>query len=101
MNVSEMKIIWLILGIGLATYLTRAMGYWLAGRFRLNKVLELWLAYLPGCILVSLVAPFVLVASWVELFAAVATGLFMWRTNSLLLSMVVGIGLVAMGRLFT
>jgi uncharacterized membrane protein len=97
-NVSEWKIIILILAMGAATYLTRMMGYWLAGRFRVNKALEIWLGYLPGCILISLVAPFVLNASWLEYLAAGLTAFLMWRTHSILLSMVAGLGLVALGR---
>ena len=85
--------------MGLTIYLTRVGGYWLASRVTFNKYIEAWLGYLPGCILISIVAPSLLTAKPLEWLAAVLTIFMMWRSNNLLLAMVVGIGTVAVGRL--
>ena len=85
--------------MGVAVYLTRIGGFWLASRIQFNKYVESWLGYLPGCILISIVAPSVLQAKPLEWLAALLTIVLMWRTNNLLVAMVVGIGTVAVGRL--
>ena len=86
--------------MGGAIYLTRISGYWLAGRVEINRRVEAWLNYLPGCILISLVAPFFLHADWLEFIAGALTVILMWRTRNVLVAMVVGIAFVAIGRLF-
>lgn len=76
-------------------YFNRVIGYFIASRVTLNKRVETWLNYLPGCILMSLIAPFVLTANLIEFIAAMVTAVIMWFTHSLLLSMVAGIAIVA------
>lgn len=80
--------------MALATYATRAGGLWLASRFTLSGRVEAWLGYIPGAILVSLVAPAVLASGLAEAFAALAVVLVALRTRSLPLAMVVGVGAV-------
>ena len=87
-----------ILLMALAIYVTRISGYWLASRVTFNKYVEAWLGYLPGCILISIVAPSLLTAKPLEWLAAALIIIMMWRSNNLLLAMVVGIGTVAVGR---
>ncbi len=84
-----------------ATYLVRIAGYWLAGRIHINHAVETWLRYLPGCILTSLVAPFIVRGNWIEAIAALLTVLVMWFTRNLFLAMVTGIGFVALGTWLT
>lgn len=84
-----------ILLMGAAIYSNRVIGYWLAGRIRINHQIETWLKYLPGCILISLVAPAIAKSGPVEMLASALTVLVMWRTHSVLLSMVVGMGFVS------
>ncbi len=87
-----------IISMGIVIYLTRIAGYWLAGRMKMNAVVETWLRYLPGCILISIVAPFALKADWQEAIGALIVIISMWRTKSLLLAMIFGIGFVAISR---
>ncbi len=49
-----------ILLMGAVIYATRAGGLWLASRVEISGRLEAWLGFLPGAILVSIVAPTVL-----------------------------------------
>ena len=83
-----------ILLMGLATYATRAGGLWLTNRLTLSDRMEAWLEYIPGAILVSLVAPAVLASGFVEALAALAVVLVALRTGSLPVAMVTGVGAV-------
>lgn len=90
-----------ILGMALVTYLTRIGGLWLMSRVSLSGRLKAWLEYLPGTILVAIVAPAVLGAGLAEVGAAVATLLVAVRMRNVLVSMLVGVGVVvALRRLF-
>ena len=80
--------------MALATYATRAGGLWLASRLALSERMEAWLSYIPGAILVSLVAPTVLTGGLAETLAAVAVILVALRTGSLPVAMVAGVGAV-------
>ena len=80
--------------MALATYATRAGGLWLASRLALSERMEAWLGYIPGAILVSLVAPTVLTGGLAETLAAVAVILVALRTGSLPVAMVTGVGAV-------
>ena len=80
--------------MALGTYATRAGGLWLASRFTLSGRVEVWLDYIPGAILVSLVAPAVLASGFAEALAALAVVLVALRTGSLPVAMVTGVGAV-------
>lgn len=84
--------------MALATYATRAGGLWLASRLDLSGRVEAWLGYIPGAILVSLVAPAVLASGLAEALAGLAVVLVTIRTASLPLAMVVGVGVVLLFR---
>ena len=84
--------------MALATYATRAGGLWLASRLALSERMEAWLGYIPGAILVSLVAPTVLTGGLAESLAAVAVILVALRTGSLPVAMVAGVGAVVVLR---
>ncbi len=84
--------------MALATYATRAGGLWLANRLTLSERVQAWLDYIPGAILVSLVAPAVLASGLAEALAALAVVLVALRTRSLPLAMVVGVGAVLLFR---
>jgi uncharacterized membrane protein len=80
--------------MAIATYATRSGGLWLASRLALSERMEAWLGYIPGAILVSLVAPTVLTGGLAETLAAVAVILVALRTGSLPVAMVAGVGAV-------
>lgn len=84
--------------MALATYATRAGGLWLASRLDLSGRVEAWLGYIPGAILVSLVAPAVLASGFAEALAGLAVVLVAIRTASLPLAMVVGVVAVVLFR---
>ncbi len=83
-----------ILGMALVTYLTRISGLWLMSRVPLSHHLKAWLGYIPGTVIVSLVAPTIFGTGFAELGAALATVLVAIRTRNVLLSMLVGVGVV-------
>ncbi len=77
--------------MALVTYATRAGGLWLASRLALSERAEAWLDYIPGAILVSIVAPVVLAGGIAEALAALAVIFVAWRTGSLPIAMVTGV----------
>ena len=83
-----------ILGMALVTYLTRIGGLWLMSRITLSKRMRAWLGYLPGAMIVAIIAPTVLSTGFAEAGAALATVLVAARTRNMLLSMIVGVGVV-------
>jgi uncharacterized membrane protein len=77
--------------MALVTYATRAGGLWLASRLALSERAEAWLDYIPGAILVSIVAPVVLAGGIAEALAALAVILVASRTGSMPIAMVTGV----------
>jgi uncharacterized membrane protein len=80
-----------IVGMAAVTYATRAGGLWLVQRFPLNHRTRIWLEYIPGTVLVSIVAPTILTSGLPEAIAGVATVLTALRSRNSLLAMAVGI----------
>jgi len=85
--------------MALATYTTRAGGLWLASHFDLSEWAGAWLDQIPGAILVSLVAPTVLMGGPAEVLAALAVVIVAVRTGSLPAAMVTGVGTVLLLRI--
>ncbi len=83
-----------IVGMALVTYLTRISGLWLMSHITLSKGLKAWLGYIPGTVIVSLVAPTIFGTGFAELGASLVTVLVAIRTRNVLLSMIVGVGVV-------
>jgi uncharacterized membrane protein len=81
-----------------ATYATRAGGLWLADRLSLSGRAEAWLGYIPGAILVSLVAPQVLSAGPAGIVAALAVLLVARMTGGLIGPMLAGVLVVLTAR---
>jgi uncharacterized membrane protein len=89
--------------IGLAavvTYLLRSGGLLLAEVLPRRGRVKAFMDTLPGTILIALVAPGIFQAGVAGQAAAVATALCAWRTGNLLLSMLMGMGIVAGARHF-
>jgi uncharacterized membrane protein len=80
--------------MALVTYACRAGGYWLMGRVSMSRRVEIGLTYLPGAVLISLVAPAMAEEGIPGVVAVAATAITMRRTNNLLLAMLAGIGTV-------
>lgn len=90
MNIDPLILI-TIIGMAIATYFTRAGGFWLMGRFSPSKRLERGLRAVPAAIMISIVAPSVITRGLPEIMAAVTTGIVAWRTNNPLVAMVIGV----------
>jgi uncharacterized membrane protein len=80
-----------ILGLGLATYATRAGGYWLARRVRPGPFFAAWLGHLPGTVFAALIAPMVATAGPPGWLAAAAGFALMRWTGQFLLAMILGL----------
>jgi uncharacterized membrane protein len=89
---------WAIAGAALSTYALRLGGLLLAGHLPQNGGFKRFMDALPGTILLSLVAPGIVAAGLPGGVAAAATALCAWKTRNVLLAMVVGMGIVAVGR---
>ena len=83
-----------ILGMALVTYATRAGGLWLMGRVRPSPRVEKWLRHIPDAVLISIVAPIVAASGPAELLAVLATVVVGVRTENVLLTMLIGVGVV-------
>ncbi len=97
MSVDPQVLLTIVL-MGVVIYATRAGGLWLASRFEISGHVEAWLGYLPGAIIVSIVAPTVLTSGPAEALAALAVVLVALRSGSLLLAMTIGVGAVLLLR---
>lgn len=80
--------------MAIVTYILRAAGYWLVGRFKLSPRLEKGLTYLPGAVLTALVIPAVIDEPGPGLPALLVTALIMRRTGNLFLALTGGIFVV-------
>ena len=98
---TDLTITMAIAGAALATYSLRLGGLLLAERLPKNGGFKRFMETLPGTILLALVAPGIFSAGMLGGVAAMATALCAWKTKNLLLAMIVGMGIVAAGRLLT
>ena len=73
--------------MAVSVYICRIGGYWLAGKVKLGDRIRSWLSYLPGCIIISIIAPLFKTATLLEWFGAIATVAIMIVTDNLLISM--------------
>jgi branched chain amino acid efflux pump len=80
--------------MALVTYLTRISGLWLMSHVTLSTRMKAWLGYLPGTVIVAIVAPTVFSTGLAEAGAALATVLVMARTRNVLLTMIIGVSVV-------
>ena len=87
-----------ILGMAVATYATRAGGLFLIGRVGMSPRLQSWLSYIPGCVLLSIVAPSIYSGGVTQAIAALITLLVALRTRNLLFAMVAGVASVVVLR---
>jgi len=84
-------VLFVILGMAIATYLTRTGGFWLMSRFTPSKRLERGLRAVPAAILISIIAPSVIANGLPEIMATLATSVIAWRTRSPLIAMTIGV----------
>ena len=82
----------------LVTYGLRLGGLLLAGRLPKTGRFRLFMDALPGTILLSLIGPATLAAGFWGWVATVATALCSLKTGNVLISMVLGVAIVAVSR---
>jgi uncharacterized membrane protein len=80
--------------MAIVTYLTRAGGYWLLGRFTLSPRLEAGLTYLPGSVFIALVVPAMIEEGLAGAISIGVTAIVIRCTNNLLFTLLAGIGTV-------
>jgi uncharacterized membrane protein len=85
--------------MGLATYATRAGGFWLVQRLRPSRFLEIWLGQIPGAVFAALCAPLVLKSGPAGWVAALLTLALARLTGNFLVAMAAGVVAVALLRL--
>lgn len=94
----RLKMLEIILGMGFATYLTRAGSLLLLKRTGLSHSCEKWVKYIPLGILTGLITPTVLIRDGIldisinnhYLLAAVTTAIIAYRSRNVLISMAAG-----------
>jgi uncharacterized membrane protein len=96
---TDLSIALAIAGAALATYALRLGGLLLAERLPTNGGFKRFMDALPGTILLSLVAPGIFSSGMLGSIAAMAIALCAWKTKNILFAMVVGMGMVAAGRI--
>jgi uncharacterized membrane protein len=87
-----------ILGMAAVTYLTRISGPWLVRLVQGNQRIEACLSRLPGSILAALLAPLVFAVGTAEAVASGITLLVALRFRNMPLSLVAGVGSLAILR---
>jgi len=97
-----------ILGMALVTYLPRLLPAWFLRGRELPEFLSAWLKYIPAAVLAALLLPSMLVEggrlhlAWDNLYlwAALPALLVAWKTKSLFATVLTGMAVVAIARLF-
>jgi len=87
-----------ILGMAIITYFTRVSGLWLVRYIPTSKRFKAWLEYIPGAVIVSIVAPTIISTNLAEVGAAITTLLVAIRTRNMLLTLIVGVVTVVLLR---
>lgn len=87
-------VVGVVLAMALGTYVTKAGGLWLLGRVDVSERVEAGLEVLPGAIVVSILGPELVEGGPAEWGAAGLVLLVAWKTESVLLAIVVGAGAV-------
>jgi branched-subunit amino acid transport protein len=97
----------IIVGMALVTFLPRLLPAWFLARRKLPAVVVTWLRYVPAAVLAAMLFPALLLDGQqlniqpanLFLLAALPTFFVAWKTKSLFGAVMVGMLLVALGRL--
>lgn len=95
----DIGIEWVILGMALITYLTRASGFWLAEKTgKLPNSVERTLGFIPGTIIISIIAPAIFTEGLINLAASLTCLLISLKSRNIVVVMVAGVAMVAILR---
>jgi len=87
---------WLIMGMAIGTFTIRVAGTMAGGLIARSKPLARVLETLPGCLIIALVAVAVMEGGLNALIAAMAATMVAILSQSLVATMIVGMGVAAM-----
>jgi uncharacterized membrane protein len=90
-----------VIGMGVATYGSRLAGYWLLRDVAISGRWKAALDAVPPAILMAVIAPSVFLGSWIEWVAAALTLAAALLRAPLLVSILLGVGTVAVLRYVT
>lgn len=88
-----------ILGMGIATYLTRLSGFYLLRGFSVSGRSKAALDALPPAVLMAVIAPVILTTGWAETVAAAITAVAALFRLPLTMTIVIGIVSVVLLRM--
>lgn len=88
-----------ILGMGVATYLTRLSGFYLLRGLNVSGPMKAALDALPPAVLMAVIAPVILTTGWAESIAAAITAVAAFFRLPLTVTIVVGIVSVVLLRM--
>jgi uncharacterized membrane protein len=90
-----------VIGMGIATYGSRLAGYWLLRDVTITGRWKAALDAVPPAILMAVIAPSVFLGTWIEWLAAAITLAAALMRAPLLVSILLGVGTVAVLRYLT
>lgn len=88
-----------IIGMGIATYLTRVSGFYLLRGIHVSGPLKAALDALPPAVLVAVIAPTILTTGWAESIAAALTAMAAFFRLPLTVTILVGVASVVLLRM--
>jgi branched-subunit amino acid transport protein len=108
MNMETQRLIFIFFGMWFVTYIPRLLPLFALSQVRLPDRLMSWLSYLPAAILSALIFPGALMRDGAfdpgignpSVWALIASFAVAIRTRNLILTMVVGGGVMFLGQLF-
>lgn len=80
-----------IVGMAVATYLTRITGHFLAARLPQGGRTEAFLQAVPGSVLMAIIAPVALASGLPEALASAVTVVAAWKIRNLAVAMAAGV----------
>jgi uncharacterized membrane protein len=90
-----------VIGMGIATYGSRLAGYWVLRDVTITGRWKAALDAVPPAILMAVIAPSVFLGTWIEWLAAAITLAAALMRAPLLVSILLGVGTVAVLRYLT
>lgn len=93
-----MTLVWIFLGMAIATAIPRLLPAWLLEKVRPTPLMREWLEHVPYAVLGALVFPGILQATpehpWIGLVAGVVAGLLAWRRWHMLVVIIAAVIIV-------
>lgn len=77
--------------MAVATYITRASGFYVMQMSNRNKNLERWLTHVPGSVLIAMIAPHAVNHGHEELVGFIVTAIVQRATNKILIALFAGV----------